>query len=198
MLASLHFDTRLLLSGPSLPAREGHRELCVCRTLFSRWRPATFPVLWYLMDSHMTAAPYFGLFELHPRGCHDVVAWHIMHIGVCMREKKILELVASDLKRRPYPHAQIHTILTHTYSPAHMYTMLIHMYASTPTNPHACTYTIVTHTHTPTSTHPHIHLHTHICTHTYTCLHIYTSTYIHAHIQAYTHTCTISVSFLLL
>lgn len=188
MLASLNLDTRLILSGPSLPAREGHRELCGCRTLFSRWRPATFPVLWYLMDSHMTAAPYFGLFELHPRGCHDVVAWHIMHIGVCMREKKILELVASDLKRRPYPHAQIHTYLrTHTYSPAHMYTMLIHMYASTPTSSHACTYTIVTHPHTPTSTHvlayTYMHPHIHMPTHIY--IHIYTSTYtgIHTHVH---------------
>jgi hypothetical protein len=87
MLASLHLDTRLLLHGPSLQAREGHRQQWGCRALFSRWHPATFLVLWYLMDSHVTAAPEFGLFELHPRGCHDVVAWHNMHIKACMREK---------------------------------------------------------------------------------------------------------------
>lgn len=144
--------------------------------------PSHFPGFMVFDGFSYDSCPLFWLIWIASKG----LSWRccLAHRSLYER-KKILEVVVSNLNRRPYPHAQIHTILMYTYSPSHMYTMLIHMYASTPTSPHACTYTIVTHTyHTHTFTHVH-YIYACIHIHIYTCLHIYTSTHIH---DIYRHT----------
>lgn len=58
------------------------------------------------------------------------------------------------------------------------------MYASTPTNPNACTDTIVTHTYTHTLTHSHMYI---IFMHAYTSTHVLAYTYMHSQIHMPTH-----------
>lgn len=77
-----------------------------------------------------------------------------------------------------------YTLYLCTHIHLHTCILSLYMYASTPTNPNACTYTIVTHTYTHTLTHSYMYI---IFMHAYTSTHVLAYTYMHSHIHMPTH-----------